>query len=160
MHYGRSKACKGSLRPYIAVHPTSTTDQDRATSLSSAIPFRHLVEDIWLGFLGAIVIESTAFCTMDTFEDENPFENEAIQSTPSSTSRGDQSEPSSSPTAYETTPSSPPSSSNRPPFPSSGSHRLPQAYKSDYCCTRDQWLHSGEDVEILVRENVPILRSN
>ena len=94
---------------------------------------------------------------MDTFEDENPFEDEGIQSTPPSASRVDFSSPSSPPTTYNPTPSSPPSSSNRPPFPSSGSHRLPQAYKSDYCCIRDQWLHSGEDVEIMVRITLTVV---
>ena len=40
----------------------------------------------------------------------------------------------------------------RPPFPSSGSHRQTQSnFKTDFCCTRDRVLHSGEDVEILVR---------
>lgn len=96
---------------------------------------------------------------MEGFEDENPFENEGLQSPPSSTSRIDSSEPSSPPTTYSSgleaaaTPSSP----SRPHFPSSGSHRLPQAYKNDYCCVRDQWLHSGEDVEILVRAPFPTL---
>ncbi|KAI0705126.1 hypothetical protein BC835DRAFT_1314424 [Cytidiella melzeri] len=84
---------------------------------------------------------------MENFEDENPFENEGIQSTPSSASRVYLSEPSEPPT-----PSSPPSSSNRPHFPSAGSHRLPQAYKNDYCCMRDQWLHSGDDMEILITD--------
>ena len=36
---------------------------------------------------------------------------------------------------------------------SQGAFRAPQpqpAFKSDFCCTRDRWLHSGEDVEIQV----------
>ncbi|KAI0825901.1 hypothetical protein BC629DRAFT_1451513 [Irpex lacteus] len=86
---------------------------------------------------------------MEVFEEENPFDNEGLHSTPSSESRVDLSEPSSPPINYDQTPSSP-TSNNRPHFPSAGSHRLPQAYKNDYCCTRDQWLHSGEDVEIVI----------
>ncbi|KAI0084499.1 hypothetical protein BDY19DRAFT_898508 [Irpex rosettiformis] len=87
---------------------------------------------------------------MEAFEEGNPFDNEGLQSKSPSESGMNLSEPSSPPTAYQSTPSSPPSSSNRPHFPSSGSHRLPQAYKNDYCCQRDQWLHSGEDVEISI----------
>lgn len=91
---------------------------------------------------------------MEPFEDENPFDNDAdrLHSDMSSPARVDLSEPA-SPPANAFRADSPPltsPSSGRPPFPSPGSHRLPQAYKSDYCCTRDQWLHSGEDVEILV----------
>lgn len=91
---------------------------------------------------------------MEPFEDENPFDNDANRrnSEQSSDSRVDLSEPVSPPSngfsVVSPQPSSP--SDARPSFPSSGSHRLPQAYKSDYCCSRDHWLHSGEDVEILV----------
>lgn len=92
---------------------------------------------------------------MEPFEDENPFDTgtDRLQSEASSTIGGDLSEPASPPVdGFRTgspTPASPQSS--RPPFPSPGSHRLPQPYKSEHCCARDQWLHSGEDVEILVR---------
>ncbi|KIJ61987.1 hypothetical protein HYDPIDRAFT_158579 [Hydnomerulius pinastri MD-312] len=88
---------------------------------------------------------------MDTFEDENPFENdiERVPSETSSTSKVNISAPSSPPpnTARLLSPTSP---SNRP-FPSPGTNRHPQpTYKSDFCCNRDRWLHSGEDVEILI----------
>ena len=89
----------------------------------------------------------------EPFEDENPFdtEPERVNSEESSAFKVNLSEPSSPPPQALRLPSSPPASnSTRPPFPSPGSHRQPQAYKDDYCCTRDQWLHSGEDVEILV----------
>ncbi|OBZ66506.1 Sorting nexin-41 [Grifola frondosa] len=92
---------------------------------------------------------------MEPFEDENPFETEPdrLQSDTSSTSKVNLSEPSSPPirpSRVISPPSSP--SAQRPTFPSSGSHRQPQVFKSDYCCTRDQWLHSGEDVEILITD--------
>lgn len=93
---------------------------------------------------------------MEPFEDENPFDNDANRrnSEQSSDSRVDLSEPVSPPSngfsVVSPQPISP--SDARPSFPSSGSHRLPQAYKSDYCCSRDHWLHSGEDVEILITD--------
>ncbi|KAH8071795.1 hypothetical protein BXZ70DRAFT_750558 [Cristinia sonorae] len=91
---------------------------------------------------------------METFEDENPFDNEPerIHSEESSAFKVNLSEPSSPPPQALRLPSSPPASSARPHFPSSGSHRQPQAYKNDFCCTRDQWLHSGEDVEIVITD--------
>ncbi|KAG5647889.1 hypothetical protein DXG03_007813 [Asterophora parasitica] len=89
---------------------------------------------------------------MDTFEDENPFEQDTghISSETSLTSKVDLSAPSSPPTATrQLSPSSP----QRPPFPSSGSHRQPQnTFKSEFCCARDRYLHSGEDVEILITD--------
>ena len=94
--------------------------------------------------------------TMEAFEDENPFEAEGgqLHSETSSPANVNFSEPSSPPTnAYNRVLSPQPGSPSvsKPTFPSPGSHRLPQPYKSDYCCARDHWLHSGEDVEILVR---------
>ena len=82
---------------------------------------------------------------MEPFEDENPFDTDAerIHSETSSTSKVDISAPASPPPR--------PPSLDRPAFPSSGSHRLPPVNKTDFCCVRDRWLHSGEDVEILVR---------
>lgn len=85
---------------------------------------------------------------MDTFEDDNPFENdvERVPSETSSTTR-----------VNISAPSSPPSSSARllspnKPFSSPATQRQPQqTFKSDFCCYRDRWLHSGEDAEILVR---------
>ena len=91
---------------------------------------------------------------MDTFEDENPFEQDGdrISSETSSTSQVVLYEPSSPPThpSRQLSPTSP--NMHRPPFPSVGSHRQTQSnFKTDFCCTRDRVLHSGEDVEILVR---------
>src|SRR4051812_43298317 len=91
--------------------------------------------------------------TLHDFEDENPFEQEGdhIPSETSSTSQVGLYE-ASSPLQNPSRQLSPTlSNANRPPFPSPGSHRHPQAnYKTDYCCTRDRFLHSGDDVEILV----------
>ncbi|KAF5316380.1 hypothetical protein D9619_006124 [Psilocybe cf. subviscida] len=89
---------------------------------------------------------------MEGFEDENPFEHEGnhITSETSSTSQvGLYDPPSPSHPSRQLSPTTP--SSNRPPFPSPGSHRQPMAnYKTDFCCTRDRVLHSGDDVEILI----------
>ncbi|KAK7056218.1 Sorting nexin, cytoplasm-to-vacuole targeting pathway/endosomal sorting [Paramarasmius palmivorus] len=84
---------------------------------------------------------------MDGLEDENPFETHSSEA--SSTAQIDVSEPSSPPlnTARQL---SSPQSPNRP-FPSTGSHQQPQtAYKTEFCCGRDRFLHSGEDIEILI----------
>lgn len=93
--------------------------------------------------------------TLEGFEDENPFEQEGdhITSETSSTSQVALYEPPSpSHPSRQLSPSSP--STNRPPFPSQGSHRQSNTnYKTDFCCTRDRVLHSGEDVEILVRHD-------
>jgi len=96
---------------------------------------------------------------MDALEDDNPFDQDGdnITSETSSTSKLDLSEPPSPPLHA---PEPPPSSPLSRPFPSQGSHRQPQmSFKSDFCCTRDRVLHSGEDVEILVR-NPLIFPSN
>ncbi|KAI0319621.1 hypothetical protein OF83DRAFT_1109236 [Amylostereum chailletii] len=96
---------------------------------------------------------------MDAFEDENPFSSDPPLSSASSASHVDVSAPSSPPAQQSRMPSSPgfvaPGSppTSRPPFPSPGSGAFPkQTDKSDYCCHRDQWLHSGEDVEILIMD--------
>ncbi|GJE91123.1 Phox homology domain and BAR domain-containing protein [Phanerochaete sordida] len=94
---------------------------------------------------------------MEPFEDENPFEAEGshLNSDPSSPANLDLSEPPSPPVdAYNgvLTPQLGSPSVSKPPFPSPGSHRLPQPYKNDYCCARDHWLHSGEDVEVLITD--------
>ena len=84
---------------------------------------------------------------MDTFEDDNPFENDIdrVSSETSSTSKVNISAPSSPP------PSAIRIHSPNKPSPSSGTQRQPeQTYRSDFCCYRDRWLHSGEDAEILV----------
>ena len=91
---------------------------------------------------------------MEPFEDENPFEadSDRLHSDTSSPAQVNFSEPASPPSnAFTVVSPQLGSTVSKPTFPSPGSHRLPQAYKNDYCCSRDQWLHSGEDVEILVR---------
>ncbi|KAI0629185.1 hypothetical protein C8Q77DRAFT_1066259 [Trametes polyzona] len=91
---------------------------------------------------------------MEAFEDENPFESEPerLQRSDSSSSRANVSSLSSPvPPPQQARVASPPTSPNRRnAFPSPGSHRQPQTFKSDFCCARDRWLHSGEDVEILI----------
>ncbi|KAN0088577.1 hypothetical protein V8E55_005634 [Tylopilus felleus] len=86
---------------------------------------------------------------MDTFEDDNPFENDIdrVSSETSSTSKVNISAPSSPPpnTAGLLSPNKP--------SPSSGAQRQPQqTFKGDFCCYRDSWLHSGEDAEILITD--------
>lgn len=97
---------------------------------------------------------------MEPFEDENPFDNGAdrLHSEESLGLRVDSSEPA-SPSDDAFSPISPQPGSptvSKPTFPSPGSHRLPQAHKNDYCCSRDRWLHSGEDVEITVCLTFPV----
>ena len=93
---------------------------------------------------------------MDALEDDNPFDQDAenITSETSSTSKLDLSEPPSPPLpALHLSASSPLSR----PFPSPGSRKQPpMSFKSDFCCTRDRVLHSGEDVDILVRGLIDI----
>ena len=84
---------------------------------------------------------------MDTFEDDNPFENDMNDRVPSETS--------STSKVNISAPSSPPVSarllSPTKPFSSPGTQRQSQqSFKSDFCCYRDRWLHSGEDAEIQV----------
>ncbi|KAJ6624964.1 hypothetical protein B0H10DRAFT_2005063 [Mycena sp. CBHHK59/15] len=91
---------------------------------------------------------------MDAFEDENPFESDSdrLTSATSSPSKVDLSEPPSPPPnpSRQLSPTSPTLTR---PFPSPGSHRQPQStFKSDFCCTRDRVLHSGDDVEILITD--------
>ncbi|KAG9312889.1 hypothetical protein JVU11DRAFT_6322 [Chiua virens] len=86
---------------------------------------------------------------MDAFDDDNPFENdmERVPSETSSTSKVNISAPSSPPpnTAQLLAPSKP--------YPTAATQRQPQqSYKSDFCCYRDRWLHSGEDAEILITD--------
>lgn len=92
---------------------------------------------------------------MDTFHDENPFEidSDRVPSESSSTSQVDVSAPS-SPPPRSFVPESPPprtATQNRP-FPSPGSGTRQTMYKNDFCCSKDRWLHSGEDVEILITD--------
>ncbi|KAF9447514.1 hypothetical protein P691DRAFT_671336 [Macrolepiota fuliginosa MF-IS2] len=85
---------------------------------------------------------------MDTFEDENPFDDASnLHSEASSTSGVVLYEPPSN----QLSPSSPRSQSR--PFPSPGTHRAPQAGdKTDFCCATDRVLHSGEDMEVLITD--------
>ncbi|KAJ7224471.1 hypothetical protein GGX14DRAFT_425842 [Mycena pura] len=96
---------------------------------------------------------------MEPFEDENPFESDSdrLTSATSSPSKVDLSEPPSPPPnparqLSSTTPSPTTPNLTRP-FPSPGTHRQPQTtFKSDFCCTRDRVLHSGDDIEILITD--------
>ena len=94
---------------------------------------------------------------MEAFEDENPFESEPGHLHSNASSRVDITDMPSpifdaqpSRAISPVSPTSPTSPTRRNAFPSPGSHRQPQTFKSDFCCSRDHWLHSGEDVEILV----------
>ncbi|KAF5355324.1 hypothetical protein D9758_006030 [Tetrapyrgos nigripes] len=93
---------------------------------------------------------------MEAFDDENPFDT-GVERTPSEDSMGvrvDISEPSSPPFPASKQ-LSPVQSTQTRPFPSPGSHKQPQAnFKSDFCCTRDRVLHSGEEIEILITDAV------
>ncbi len=86
---------------------------------------------------------------LNDFDDENPFEQESHR------------EESSTPPVAIYEPSSPhrptqilsplTQNTNRPPFPSTGSHKSQSVnYKTDFCCSSDRYLHSGDDFEILV----------
>lgn len=89
---------------------------------------------------------------MNDFEDENPFEQDGtrIPSETSSTSQVALYEPPSPRPNLTLLP--PVQNLSKPSFPSPGSHRLPLSnYKTDFCCSSDRFLHSGDDVEILVR---------
>ncbi|KAI6044208.1 hypothetical protein EDC04DRAFT_2643429 [Pisolithus marmoratus] len=91
---------------------------------------------------------------MEIYEDDNPFENDVdrISSETSSTSRVNISAPSSPPPSAAHL-VSPTITHHSRPFPSPGTSRQPQPmYKNDICCNRDRWLHSGEDVEILITD--------
>jgi hypothetical protein len=96
---------------------------------------------------------------MEPLEDENPFSTaDPPLSSASSNSHVDVSSPSSPANQTFTLPASPSRLTIQSPplrggFPSQGSGHSPRppTSKSDFCCIRDQWLHSGEDVEILVR---------
>ncbi|OSD02994.1 hypothetical protein PYCCODRAFT_1434877 [Trametes coccinea BRFM310] len=90
---------------------------------------------------------------MEVFEDENPFESEPERLQSDSSSSRVNISALSSPVPQQARIASPPTSpSRRNTFPSPGSHRQPQASKSDFCCVRDHWLHSGDDAEILITD--------
>ncbi|KAH9975882.1 hypothetical protein BGW80DRAFT_1295077 [Lactifluus volemus] len=94
---------------------------------------------------------------MEPFEDENPFSTpDPPLSSASSNSHVDVSSPSSPANHTATLPTSPPHLTIQAPplrggFPSSGSGHGPPS-KGDFCCVRGQWLHSGEDVEIVITD--------
>jgi hypothetical protein len=81
---------------------------------------------------------------MDALDDENPFENEGSHYVPPPPPTTHFNDPESS--------SPPPQSPPQPrPALSTNPSRAPQSnVKAEFCCQRDQWLHSGEDVEIVV----------
>ncbi|KAI0285903.1 hypothetical protein BGY98DRAFT_943951 [Russula aff. rugulosa BPL654] len=97
---------------------------------------------------------------MEPFEDENPFSTaDPPLSSASSNSHVDVSAPSSPLNHALTLPPSPlriaiQTSPLRTGLPSQGSGHSPRApaSKNDFCCIRDHWLHSGEDVEILITD--------
>ena len=122
----------------------------------------HLYRFPWLPLLSSVLQYSSLaqprHTAMEAFEDDNPFESEPERlpsdgsSSQVNVSGVSSPDLSTQPTRVSSAPTSP---SKRNTFPSLGSHRQPQAYKSDFCCGRDHWLHSGEDVEILV--SIPIV---
>lgn len=93
---------------------------------------------------------------MEPFEDENPFSTaDPPLSSASSNSHVDVSAPPSPANLAFALPSSPTThtgtQSLRGGLPSQGTSR-PLTSKSDFCCVRDKWIHSGEDVEILITD--------
>lgn len=91
---------------------------------------------------------------MDTFEDDNPFDQENVHVIPpnSSSVRLDFSEPSSP--RIQSASHLPVSPSPDPQFPSPESKIKVQGNlnKTDFCCNRDRYLHSGENTDILILE--------
>ncbi|KAF7308733.1 Sorting nexin-41 [Mycena kentingensis (nom. inval.)] len=84
----------------------------------------------------------------------NPFAfDDDTDNTPSSPSHVNISD-SPSPPVQPSRQLSPTAASPTSPFPASGSDRRPTAsiVKSDFCCTRDRVLHSGDDIEILITD--------
>ncbi|PFH51041.1 hypothetical protein AMATHDRAFT_143487 [Amanita thiersii Skay4041] len=90
---------------------------------------------------------------MDPYENDNPFDHEAdnLASETSSTSKVDLSAPP-SPLTHPSRTLSPSSPHLTRPFPSPGSHRQPPHFKSEFCCQRDRYLHSGDEVDILIMD--------
>ncbi|KAK0501226.1 hypothetical protein EDD18DRAFT_1141823 [Armillaria luteobubalina] len=91
---------------------------------------------------------------MDAFDDENPFETDTdrVSSGTFSPSKVDISEPPSPPPNVSRRFSSSASAKGSA-FPSS-SRQVHSNNKSDFCCTRDRVLHSGDDVEIIVTKMI------
>ena len=96
---------------------------------------------------------------MSDFEDHNPFQSnvEEVHSDLESSSNVDlNSEPSTPPAHPARIPTSPTSPGTNRNFVATqtirqAAYRPPQQnFKSDFCCARDRWLHSGEDTEVQV----------
>ncbi|KAF7964993.1 hypothetical protein HWV62_1166 [Athelia sp. TMB] len=91
--------------------------------------------------------------TMDAFEDDNnPFETEdRVTSETSSASKVDISEPNSPPPNLARALSQSPTVADKalPPGPQKPPAPAP---RTEFCCSRDRWLHSGQDVEILITD--------
>ncbi|EJD07565.1 uncharacterized protein FOMMEDRAFT_115887 [Fomitiporia mediterranea MF3/22] len=86
---------------------------------------------------------------MSDFDEHNPFQTDVDDV------RSERDSPNNSNVDLSSEPSTPPAHPARipasPPVSAGNSFRAPQhAYKDDFCCARDRWLHSGEDVEIQV----------
>lgn len=92
---------------------------------------------------------------MEGFEDGNPFEQDGdqIPSETSSMSKVAIYEPS-SPPVHPSRALSPTSPSHPSSFGSAQGHTGPPAnFRTDFCCTRDRYLHTNEDIEIVVSCN-------
>ncbi|KLO17960.1 hypothetical protein SCHPADRAFT_913377 [Schizopora paradoxa] len=90
---------------------------------------------------------------MSDFEDANPFQTtDDVQS--ETVSNIDLSEPSTPPTHPARILSPPPTPGvlNRSFSRPQAQRPSQQVIKSDFCCSRDRWLHSGEDVEIQITD--------
>lgn len=88
---------------------------------------------------------------MDAYEeDSNPFEaDDHVASETSSTSIVDVSEPNSPPNLARPLSQSAPVAEKTVPLPSL-QKPLSATVKADFCCSRDRWLHSEQEVEITV----------
>ena len=118
-----------------------------------------------LGLVSILSWSTALAATMADFDDHNPFQTDldaarSDSESPDNNNVDLSSEPSTPPAHPARIPASPPVSpgTNRvfssPPSSAQkqASFRAPQpAFKSEFCCARDRWLHSGEDVEIQVR---------
>lgn len=136
-------------KPFICVCIYITSAQDQAVSAQQKL----LTTRTYTSY--------EYLALMDAFEDDNPFEtDDRISEETSSSLKIDISEPNTPPQSFSPLPDAHTSPPN-PPTPSTksfpGSHKPhqhtpqhPSAYKTDFCCSRDRWLHSGQDFEILV----------
>lgn len=151
---GTAEAPVGNCRIYVtmmaqlAYHRPSRRPQRRTDATFSSDP--RLVDD------------SINETTMSDLEDNNPFQTEADEAHSETASNVDISEPA-TPPAHPSRILSPPAtpSMNRNFVRPAPAYKAPQTSpKSEFCCMRDRWLHSGEDVEIQARlphERIPCL---